>query len=85
MVPDTLRLADYGLGHDARAQEHQPVARRLGPRFFDWQLSEDIERSWEECEAHAELINQIIPVGVNKNEPEEDFAEDLPDYQTRLL
>ncbi len=62
MIPDTLRLADYGLGHDDRAQEHQPVASRLGPRFYDWQLNEDVERSWQECAAHAELIRRIVPL-----------------------
>jgi hypothetical protein len=30
MLPDTLRLADYDLGHDARAQAPQPVAARIG-------------------------------------------------------
>ncbi|WP_204150616.1 hypothetical protein [Leptolyngbya sp. CCY15150] len=30
MLPETLRLADYGLGHDDRAQEPQPVAARIG-------------------------------------------------------
>ncbi|NEQ34340.1 MAG: hypothetical protein F6K04_25710, partial [Leptolyngbya sp. SIO4C5] len=30
MLPDTLRLADYNLGHDARAQAPQPVAARIG-------------------------------------------------------
>lgn len=62
LIPETLRLADYGLGHDERAQEHQPVASRLGPRFYDWQLNEDIERSWAECAAHAELIGRIVPL-----------------------
>lgn len=61
MIPETLRLADYGLGHDDRANEHQPVAERLGPRFYDWQLNEDVERSWQECEAHAALIRRIVP------------------------
>jgi hypothetical protein len=64
MIPETIRLADYGLGHDDRAQEHQPVASRLGPRFYDWQLNEDVTRSWEECEAHAELIRRIVPIEV---------------------
>jgi hypothetical protein len=41
MLPETPRLADYGLGHDDRAKEHQPVASRLGPRFYDWLLGED--------------------------------------------
>ena len=53
MLPETLRLADYGLGHDDRAKEHQPVASRLGPRFYDWQLEQDPEESWRECELHA--------------------------------
>ncbi|MAN98928.1 MAG: hypothetical protein CMN16_07535 [Roseovarius sp.] len=77
LIPETLRLADYGLGHDDRAQEHQPVASRLGPRFYDWQLNEDVERSWEECAAHAELIRQIVP------EPEsvDEVAEESADYK----
>lgn len=53
MLPETLRLADYGLGHDDRAKEHQPVASRLGPRFFDWQLTQSAEESWRECHLHA--------------------------------
>ena len=53
MLPETLRLANYGLGHDERAKEHQPVANRLGPRFYDWQLDQDAEESWRECHLHA--------------------------------
>lgn len=53
LLPETLRLADYGLGHDDRAQEHQPVASRLGPRFYDWQLAQSPEDSWRECRLHA--------------------------------
>ena len=53
LLPETLRLADYGLGHDDRAKEHQPVASRLGPRFFDWQLTQSAEESWRECHLHA--------------------------------
>jgi hypothetical protein len=56
MLPETLRLADYGLGHDDRAQRHQPVASRLGPRFLDWQLAQTPEQSWAECERHAKAI-----------------------------
>lgn len=61
MLPETLRLADYGLGHDARAREHQPVASRLGERFLPWQLEQGVEESWEECRRHAELIAKILP------------------------
>lgn len=77
LIPDTLRLVDYGLGHDDRAQEPQPVASRLGPRFYDWQLNEDVDRSWEECAAHAELIRQIVP------EPEaaDEVAEEPAEYK----
>ncbi len=53
LLPETLRLADYGLGHDDRAQQHQPVASRLGPRFYDWQLAQTAEESWRECHLHA--------------------------------
>ncbi len=53
MLPETLRLADYGLGHDERAKQPQPVASRLGPRFYDWQLAQSAEESWRECHLHA--------------------------------
>ena len=53
MVPEALRLADYGLGHDERAQHPQPVASRLGPRFYDWQLVQGAEESGRECHLHA--------------------------------
>ena len=53
MLPETLRLADYGLGHDERAQHAQPVASRLGPRFYDWQLVQSADESWRECRLHA--------------------------------
>lgn len=53
MLPETLRLADYGLGHDERAKEPQLVASRLGPRFYDWQLAQSPEESWRECHLHA--------------------------------
>src|SRR5262249_49102879 len=52
-LPVTLRLADYGLGHDDRAKEHQPVASRFGPRFYDSQLAQTAKESWRECHLHA--------------------------------
>lgn len=61
MLPETLRLADYGLGHDDRAKEHQPVASILGPRFYPWQLEQTVVESWEECEWHAEILSQLVP------------------------
>jgi len=53
MLPETLRLADYGLGHDERAKQPQPVRARMGERFLPWQLEQSIEESWAECERHA--------------------------------
>jgi hypothetical protein len=55
-LPEALRLADFGLGHDDRAQSPQPVRDRLGPRFYDWQLDQSVEESWVECEMHARSI-----------------------------
>ncbi len=56
MLPVTFRLADYGLGHDERAQHPQPVASRLGPRFYDWQLVQSADESWRECHLHARNV-----------------------------
>jgi hypothetical protein len=53
MLPETIRLADYGLGHDDRAKQPQPVRSRLGERFYPWQLKQSVEESWAECERHA--------------------------------
>ncbi len=53
LVPEALRLSDYGLGHDERAEQPQPVASRLGPRFYDWQLVQSREEAWQECHLHA--------------------------------
>jgi hypothetical protein len=66
-LPETLRLADYGLGHDVRAKEHQPVAAALGERFLPWQLGEDVEASWEECRRHTELIGRIMSCAATSN------------------
>ena len=56
MLPETLCLADLGLGHDERAKHPQPVRERLGQRFYDWQLEQSVEESWAECERHARNI-----------------------------
>lgn len=61
MLPEMLRLADYGLGHDDRAKEHQPVRECFGPRFYDWQLAQTAEESWRECHLHAR--NLLGPEG----------------------
>lgn len=61
LLPETLRLADYGLGRDLRAKEFQSVSARLGSRLEAWQLEEDAKKSWAECKAHANLIGRIVP------------------------
>ena len=53
LLPEELCLADYGLGHDERAKVPQPVASRLGPRYYDWQTAQTPEESWKECHLHA--------------------------------
>jgi len=53
MLPETLCLADLGLGHDNRACKPQPVRSRLGERFFPWQIEQSVEDSWKECALHA--------------------------------
>ena len=63
LLPATLRLADYGLGHDDRAREPQPVAARLGERFYPWQLEGTVEESWEDCRRHAENLRLIRSIG----------------------
>ena len=72
MLPETLRLADYGLGHDDRAKNPQPVASGIGPRFYDWQLVQTAEESWRECHLHARNL-----LGA------QDYARLLADLDTR--
>lgn len=55
-IPETLCLADHGLGHDNRAHAAQPVAARLGPRFLDWQINQTVDTQWRECEQHAHAL-----------------------------
>jgi hypothetical protein len=66
MLPESLRLSDYDLGHDDRAEEAQPVTAALGPRFYPWQLEQSVEESWKECARHAEILSKLLPP------PEED-------------
>jgi hypothetical protein len=53
MLPETLTLADLGLGHDDRARRPQPVRSRMGERFYPCQLEQSVADSWAECELHA--------------------------------
>ena len=60
MVPDHLRLSDFGLGHDDRAKHPQPVADRLGPRLLAEQERFDIEEERRARDAHRQLIERLI-------------------------
>ena len=94
-LPATLRLADYALGHDARAREPQPVAPRLGPRHLDWQLTRDPAASWAECAAHATLLDHLwrharTLTGVETTDLDSETAaprqrEPAPNPQTELF
>ena len=92
LLPETLRLADYGLGHDERAREPQPVAGRLGPRFYDWQLVQNVEESWRECHLHARNLLgghgyalQVVDLIVKRMTDGEDHLGLLTDPFTRAL
>ena len=92
MLPETLRLADYGLGHDERARQSQPVASRLGPRFYDWQLVQSADESWRECHLHARnLLGEhgyalrIVDLVERRMADEEDYLGLLTDRFTRDL
>jgi len=61
LLPESVRLRDYGLGQGDQAKDVQPVASRLGPRFYDWQVNQNVEESWEECERHAEILARLLP------------------------
>jgi hypothetical protein len=81
MIPDTIRLADYGLGHDDRAQTHQPVAERLDARYLDWQLQSTPEASWLECERHAANLQKLLGNNPTPNSP----TPNAPPIQTDLF
>lgn len=68
MLPETLRLADYRLGRDERANQPQPVASRLGERFLPWQLEGTPEESWKECELHAENLTRLLGAVIKTEE-----------------
>jgi hypothetical protein len=81
-LPETLRLADYGLGHDERAKEHQPVRECFGPRLYDWQLAQTPEESWAECHLHARnLLGQAAYEKLVAGDSGLVIGEEPADYQ----
>ena len=100
MLPETVRLADYGLGHDDRAKERQPVASRFGPRFYDWQLAQSPEEREQETHLHArnvlgaERYGELLATTIADDASDEDDFTPLldgvstnldDDYRRRLL
>jgi hypothetical protein len=62
MLPESIRLADYGLGRDDRSKVHQVVAGRLGPRFPASEATQDQDELRRLRRADAELIRRIVPL-----------------------
>ena len=94
LLPETLRLADYGLGHDDRANHHQPVATALGPRFYDWQLAQTAEEANHERHLHARnLLGELEYARLRRElerrdrpratEPLRQVAEEREEYEAR--
>ena len=67
MLPEELRLSDYDLGRDERSTFPQAVAARLGQRFSDSQIAQDMDRLQRERCADAELIQSIIALRHRSN------------------
>lgn len=94
LIPETVRLADYGLGQDDRAKQRQPVASRLGPRFYDWQLAQPADEAMRERHLHARNLLGALEYArllreLERREhphPEETLlqaAEDRPKYEIK--
>ena len=86
LLPETLRLSDYGLGHDDRAKEHQPVATELGARFYDWQLAQTPEEAWSETHLHArnllgEHAYRRLSADLHRNRESRRETANFPDSQ----
>ena len=79
MLPETVRLADYGLGHDDRAKHPQRVASRLGPRFYDWQLVQSADESRRECHLHARNLLGASPDAMLHGQNHRRHRHDDPD------
>jgi hypothetical protein len=79
LLPETLRLADYGLGVDDRAKTHQPVAEILGPRWTVEQTSTAPVAFWNRVEARAELLRGRQVSLARWGGIEDEQSEDDPD------
>ena len=83
-VPETLRVADYDVGSDDRANLPQPVSCQLGARFNDWQLVQTAEERSRECHIHTRNTLGAIEyaaLGMERSQSRSQprFAGDIPD------
>jgi len=90
LLPENLRLIDYGPGHDERAVLFHPVASRLGPRFYDWQLTQSPDESWCECHLHArnlikEADNKNVFLDIQKENTEMKYNNETKDLDSNRL
>jgi hypothetical protein len=58
-IPEEIDLGEYGLGEGSGGRV--AVRSRFGPRYFGWQESQSVEKSWRECHLHAR--NLLGPSG----------------------
>ena len=91
-LPEMLRLADYGLGHDDRAQHPQPVVSRLGPRFYDWQVGQSAEGDRRECGLHARnLLGELDYARLLRNldgppgQPEHETLSEVAEQRAKYV
>lgn len=61
-LPTSLNVPALIEGVGAVDGRESMVAALMGERHLPWQLGEAVDRSWEECAAHAELIRQVAPI-----------------------
>jgi len=69
MLPTNVGTGlNVGTGRDQSLQYYN-VYDLMGPRFYDWQLEQDVEESWAECAMHAENIRGILGLSGNDIAP----------------
>lgn len=69
MIPEKINFIEREKGildFDSSDCVEYKVRNLLGDRFFPWQLEEDIEACWKECEEHTKTINNIEGILIKK-------------------
>ena len=60
MLPEVVKLADFGLTNASAAAEVVAVRERAGPRAMFWQGELDIGKTWADCERHTRRISRRL-------------------------